>query len=126
MKRLHRILLAAAGGTIILALVWPRLDYGIYVTDTEKLFGDIFAILLAVLGAVLVSYALHEIHPALVPLGWVMVFLGNLTAFLAGNSDGFGADLAMVILAGIPGMVLTIVSIRMYLNGRRQSDQRLK
>ncbi len=81
----------------------------------------VLTILLAVAGALLLSYAARQIHPAAVPLLWSAFFLGNVAAFLAGNSDGMMADLAVVMMAGIPGMVLLIISIRIFLRDRRRA-----
>ena len=121
MKKRNRILLAASVGIILLMIVWPRLAHGIYVTDFSKMFGDIVAILLVVFGALLVSYAAHEIHAASVPLLWSTFFLYPLVRFLFGNSDGLMADLAMIIMMGIPGTWLLIISIRMFWRARQRA-----
>jgi hypothetical protein len=115
--KVHRILLAAAGGIIILMAAWPgRLPFD----SAGSALASAVQILFAVLGALLISYALHEIHQALVPLGWSAFFLGNVVTFLAGNSDGMMADLAIVIMAGVPGAVLLIIGIRMFLQNKRR------
>lgn len=119
MKKVHKILLSAVAGTIILALVWPVLSYGIYFTDPLTTLMGALTILLVVGGALLLSYAAQQIHPALVPLLWAAFFLVPLARFLAGNSDGLMEDLAWVLFSGIPGIWLLIISLRTLLGAKR-------
>jgi hypothetical protein len=119
MQKVHRILLSAAAGIIILALVWPVLDYGIYFTDPISTLLGVFTILLAVTGALLLSYAIRHVHPALVPLLWAAFFLVPLARFLAGNSEGPMEDLAWILFLGTPGVWLLVIGLRMLLKSRR-------
>ncbi|PVV84042.1 hypothetical protein [Dehalogenimonas alkenigignens] len=120
MKKTHRIL-AAAGGIIILALVWPVLGYGIYFTDPLNSIMGALTIFLFLVGALLVSYAAREIHPALAPSMWGILFLTFLVRFLAGNSDGPMEDLGIILMAGIPGAVLLFIGLKIYLRDRRRA-----
>jgi hypothetical protein len=119
MKKAHKIALSAGAGIIILALVWPVLDYGIYFTDPMGTLLGVFTILLAVTGALLLSYAARQVHPALVPLLWAAFFLLPLVRFLAGNSDGPMEDLAWILFLGTPGIWLLVISVRTSLKARR-------
>ncbi|KTB47690.1 hypothetical protein DEALK_05350 [Dehalogenimonas alkenigignens] len=121
MKKTHRIILAAAGGIIILALVWPVLGYGIYFTDPLNSIMGALTIFLFLVGALLVSYAAREIHPALAPSMWGILFLTFLVRFLAGNSDGPMEDLGIILMAGIPGAVLLFIGLKIYLRDRRRA-----
>lgn len=121
-KKTHRIILAATGGIIILALVWPVLGYGIYFTDPLNSIMGALTLIVFLAGALLVSYAAREIHPALVLAVWGILFLAHRVRFLAGNIEGFMAGLIMTIMLGIPGVILLFVGLRTYLCGRRRAE----
>jgi ammonia channel protein AmtB len=120
-KKIHRIILTATAGVVILALVWPVLGYGVYFTDPLNSIMGALTIVLFLAGALLVSYAAREIHPALAPSLWGILFLAFLVRFLAGNSDGPMEDLGIILMAGIPGVVLLYIGLRTYLRGRRRA-----
>lgn len=108
---------------MILALVWPVMDYGIYFTGPIETLMGVVTVLLGVGGALLLSYAAHEIHPALVPILWAALFLVTLARFLAGNSEGLMEDLAWIFFLGIPGIVLLIVGLRVLVKARGSADK---
>ncbi|QNT75536.1 hypothetical protein [Dehalogenimonas etheniformans] len=123
MKRIHKILISTTVGILILALVWPVMDYGIYFTGPIETLMGVVTVLLGVGGALLLSYAAHEIHPALVPILWAALFLVTLARFLAGNSEGLMEDLAWIFFLGIPGIVLLIVGLRVLVKARGSADK---
>ncbi|MEL7562868.1 hypothetical protein [Dehalogenimonas sp. 4OHTPN] len=122
MKKLHKIFLAAAGGVVILALVWPVLNYGIYFTDPLNSIMGALTLIVFLAGALLVSYAAREVHPVLVLAVWGILFLAHLVRFLAGNIEGFMAGLIMTMTLGIPGVILSFIGLRTYLRSRRQAE----
>jgi hypothetical protein len=119
MKKTHKIALSAAAGILILALLWPVLDYGIYFTDPMGTLLGMLTISLALVGALLLSYAARQVHPALVPLLWAAFFLVPLVRFLAGNSEGPMEDLAWILFSGTPGVWLLVIGLRMLLKSRK-------
>ena len=67
MRKIHRILLAAAGGILLVAVgwLWMAAELGVH-----AIWGSIPALL----GLLLVSYAIFQVHEGLMALFWSVLF----------------------------------------------------
>ncbi|MDV2989601.1 MAG: hypothetical protein P3T54_05590 [Dehalogenimonas sp.] len=101
-------------GTVLLGLVWVYYLYG----HPEGVLGIV--LLLGIPGMGLLGYAAYNLHKALLPLVFGVMWLGLMWRAIAA---GWTGDILIPVLAmGLPGIVLIIYSVHLF--ARNKNSQR--
>ncbi|MDV2989604.1 MAG: hypothetical protein P3T54_05605 [Dehalogenimonas sp.] len=115
MNKLQRYLFIAASGIALIALSWLWMvgELGFYA---------VLGIVPGLLGLLLISYALYQVHEVLLAFFWGSLFLASALHWLS-ISENYGTDILAILLMGIPGAGLLVFGLRLLFKRRRASSK---